>query len=505
LDLAFSGLAILGALGTPPVAFTQETPALKWTPCEFDESDLVFMGFWVDPSRLRCGWISVPEDRGRTGGRTLRLAFAVIEAERRVPGAVPVVYLHGGPGGRALEPYFLAVEGPALAVEFDAIAFDQRGAGRSEPDLCRFLAAAEVDIAARELTPAEEVAGRRKGRRACLDDLERRGIDPGSYDMEATVADLEDLRRALGYERWSLLGRSYGGALAQRILRRHPDTLHGVVLVNPSPLDWSNFDQEVPSIAATLARVFRGCASDPSCRAAFPDPESDLYRTWDGLRQRPWTIPVDVSLLGSPTFVINATDFMWMVNDLLYGDFDIQHLPSILHAFAERDAHVAAAVAERVFAGWSEGAPATVASVCCRDVVTEESPARSEAAAAPYPEALRDVAFIHLEICEDWPVAPGPPESRHLVETDVPALILSGGYDHIVPAWTGAAILRGMTSGRQVVFDSSSHILPSAGNAECAFQIMRDFLADPRGPLETDCVAAVPPLRYSTELPEWAR
>ena len=55
--------------------------------------------------------------------------------------------------------------------------------------------------------------------------------DPGPnrahYATSDTVADLEDLRAALGAERWSLDGVSYGSYVAQRYAAAHPTVSTG--------------------------------------------------------------------------------------------------------------------------------------------------------------------------------------------------------------------------------------------------------------------------------------
>ena len=41
-------------------------------------------------------------------------------------------------------------------------------------------------------------------------------------DVDSIVRDLELIRAELGIDRWSLLGQSFGGFVAQRYLARHP-------------------------------------------------------------------------------------------------------------------------------------------------------------------------------------------------------------------------------------------------------------------------------------------
>ena len=111
---------------------------------------------------------------------------------------VPVVYLHGGPGGGCL-PYHRRFFDPAF---WRIVLFDQRGAGRSSPS-------AMVE-------------------RNTTQDL---------------VADLEALRTHLGIERWLVFGGSWGATLALAYAQAHPQrclglVLRGIFLARPTELDW---------------------------------------------------------------------------------------------------------------------------------------------------------------------------------------------------------------------------------------------------------------------------
>jgi len=113
-------------------------------------------------------------------------------------GGVPVVYLHGGPGGGCL-PYHRRFFDPAF---WRIVLFDQRGAGRSTPSAA----------------------------------IERN-------TTQHLVADLEALRAHLGVERWLVFGGSWGATLALAYAQAHPQrclglVLRGVFLARPQELDW---------------------------------------------------------------------------------------------------------------------------------------------------------------------------------------------------------------------------------------------------------------------------
>lgn len=114
------------------------------------------------------------------------------------PGAKPVVFLHGGPGG-GFSPEHRRQFDPA---RYDILLFDQRGCGRSTP-----YASLEANT---------------------------------TWHL---VADIERLREMAGIERWMAFGGSWGSTLALAYAQTHPDrvtelVLRGIFTFRQSELDW---------------------------------------------------------------------------------------------------------------------------------------------------------------------------------------------------------------------------------------------------------------------------
>jgi proline iminopeptidase len=107
-----------------------------------------------------------------------------VETVGRTDG-IPAVYLHGGPGS-GCQPDHRRLFDPE---RFHAVLFDQRGAGRSRPK------------------------GRREGN--TLRDL---------------IADMELIREQMGFERWVIVGGSWGATLALAYAQAHSHRVTGIVL-----------------------------------------------------------------------------------------------------------------------------------------------------------------------------------------------------------------------------------------------------------------------------------
>jgi proline iminopeptidase len=100
-------------------------------------------------------------------------------------GGTPAVYLHGGPGS-GCQPDHRRLFDPE---RFHAVLFDQRGAGRSRP----------------------------KGKRT-------------ANTLPLLIADMETIRKKFGFERWLVVGGSWGATLALAYAEAHPDRVSGLVL-----------------------------------------------------------------------------------------------------------------------------------------------------------------------------------------------------------------------------------------------------------------------------------
>ena len=111
---------------------------------------------------------------------------------------IPVVVIHGGPGGGG-QPSYRQYFDPAA---FNIIQFDQRGCGKS--------------------TPYAELEGN---------------------NTQASVSDLEALRAHLGLEKWHVFGGSWGSTLSLIYAQHHPErimslVLRGIFMCRKSELHW---------------------------------------------------------------------------------------------------------------------------------------------------------------------------------------------------------------------------------------------------------------------------
>jgi pimeloyl-ACP methyl ester carboxylesterase len=209
-----------------------------------------------------CSRLSVPEDPGKPRGRMIPLRIAVLPATRRPP-AGELFYLEGGPGGAAtaaakrVNTLFAQTQR-----DRDLVMVDQRGTGGSSRLECPhgYVRGGDASAVTAYL-------------RACLARLH---ADPRLYTTSVAAADLETVRRTLGYGEIDLYGGSYGATLAQAYMRRYPRSVRSVVLDSASLPDVRIYDVSARNAERALDAVFARCASAPVCERAHPHPRRQL-------------------------------------------------------------------------------------------------------------------------------------------------------------------------------------------------------------------------------------
>jgi pimeloyl-ACP methyl ester carboxylesterase len=459
----------------------------------------------LDSSRVRCGYFTVPENRDDDRGRRLRLAFAVI---RRTGAQTPddaLLHLSGGPGLPGLSGLFLQRLAPVLAQDRDVVTFDQRGTGHSEPRLCPERNPEDARIAALPGNGTERRRLLRIADLACRDQMLHDSVDLRAYHSLASADDTEDLRRALGYGQWTLLGTSYGGALAQRVMNRHPASIRAAVLNVPvrfsDPLE---FDF-VRLIGGTLRAMNAICAADSICRRDHPDLESEFYRIAESFVHRPMTIGVDSALFGRSTFVVDAADFITVFDEITARDWELQFIPPLLRAMGKRDSVVVTRAIERTFGitdfgGFSPGMQMTVR---CHDFALPETRSQWQAVIDTFP--LEGEMWFGQDVCNEWPSGRVSQSERELGTNRVPTLILSGAYDNRAPPAYSAGIMRTFQNSKQIVFPNAAHALPGPTTFACFKDLVIAFARDPNVFPDGGCVTTTRPVTVTSDLPDWAR
>jgi pimeloyl-ACP methyl ester carboxylesterase len=472
---------------------TDTLPNFEISECPFDTAGI--------QAQIRCGYLTVSENRAHTAGRKLRLAVAVAESTTPDVEDSPVVFLNGGPGGRSLPEWIPRMKG--LVGDRTVIAFDYRGSGASEPDMCPELEATLFNIRALDLSLKERQDVERGAFLACRDNMLRQGIDLGAYHASSISADLEDLRRALGYEKWVLMGGSYGTRVALTALRTDSANIRSIILVNPMSQQESHVVHAIPNFARTLGLIFDACAANPSCQRRFPQLERDFYEAHAALDREPLIVPVDPAWPLPIPFTVNAADYMWLMRRIMNSEATLPIFPLAVQAFKNRESITVRGLLQHI-AGNPSQHPSlglTNAAHCYREG-TPESRAKWEELAEEHPEPLRDLGYF-LWMCDDLHEYRASAAERMPIRSDIPTLIVSGELDFVTPPTNGEELERSLSKSHHFIIQGLPH-LPSSRSFPCIGSLIRQFLNAPAVEPDAACLTKLPEMRFATELPGWA-
>lgn len=235
-ETAKSGRAVEAAPGA----------AAEWSPCpEVPRealSGLVPDGTvdqFTDGTSYECATIAVPQNWDEPdSGETFDLALVRARRGGQSDRIGSLIINPGGPGGSGVESAVYLTLDPSfgglpddVTSRFDIIGFDPRGVGRSDPVECYTDEQLDAsfgldpdpvgDEFAAELTRMEEVA------QACAD---KYGDTLSYFSTRQTAHDMDAIRTAVGDERMTYLGFSYGTLLGAVYAQLYPDRVRAMVL-----------------------------------------------------------------------------------------------------------------------------------------------------------------------------------------------------------------------------------------------------------------------------------
>ncbi|WP_245985121.1 alpha/beta fold hydrolase [Streptomyces tateyamensis] len=499
MALAAAALALLGAVGPTPSSAL--SPGVRAT---LSGSSARFVPGLCPPTAEpvpgRCGFLEVPEDRAHHGGRTIRLAVAIIPAASATPAEDPVVFMEGGPGGDAFGniPFLVAA---GVNRDRDLIVMAQRGNLHSEPNLAcpeidRFYAQA-VGLPFDAPSTGELLV---RATKECRDRLTADGVELSAYNTTENAADFADLRRALDIDRWNVYGYSYGTDLALTYLRLHPQGIRSVAIDSVAPPKVVNLPWTWDSAREGLDAVFAACEAQADCKRRYPDLPQTLTEQVRRLEAHPLTVMAQPPGGGNPVKVVldgGALMDLVVAKAIPFVDLPTA-LDELAHGRPERFARARAAGAAPVIGEFGYGLKESVA---CSEWVPGYSQAEVlEVGRRNFPgfpdTVLAQAPQLPFEydVCRVWNVPDRTSVQRVDTVSDVPALVISGTFDSKTGASWGQYAARTLSRSTTVRIPGIGHwVVPQSC---CAQTVLASFLDRPTSPDRT-CVTDLAPAPFT--------
>ncbi len=356
--------------------------------------------------------------------------------------------------------------------------FDQRGIGLSQALSCH---AFERPDLFRSIGPLIE---------ACAAQL---GPTRSLYTTADTVADIEAIRRAGGYEKLLLYGTSYGTKVAEEYAQTYPEHVEGLVLdsvvtpTGPDPLDRSTF--------AAIPRVLRALCARRQCVGITHEPVADLARVLARTHRAPLSGRA-INGEGRAHRVRVTSEALFGL--LLAGDFSpalrAQFVTAVRAAATGDSAPIARLLAT---AGSSEGSqedfdsPLYYATTCeeqafpwSRSATPARRLAEARAAAAALPasvfapfDASTAIETSDVPACAGWPYSSPAPAPATAPLPSVPTLILSGAEDLRTPTSEARAVAAEIAGSHLLVVPDTGHSVLGEEPTACGKDALQALFA----------------------------
>ncbi|MGH9243968.1 MAG: alpha/beta hydrolase [Acidimicrobiales bacterium] len=473
----------------------QLAPALEWGPCP-DQDEL-------DP-RQECALLPVPLDYRDPDGATIEIAVSRIQTSDPTLRRGVMLLNPGGPGGPGLDlpTLFAQVMPPEVLARYDLIGFDPRTIGRSAPVTCG-RGGDFLDIIT--IIPWLRPGGVRENAEiaeAWADDCLAHNPELWPHATTANTArDMDQIRLALGEDKISYLGYSYGSYLGAVYGTLFPDQSDRFILdsvVNPFGVWRTVFRSWGPAIEIRFP--------DLTSWVAERDATYHLGSTSDAVRAMYFELAarLDAEPLPLPGFDLTGNLFREETRGALYSDESFPAIASVWQLVDELTGGAAAAVeqtdalAAGVTALFPDVPPdnggAAILSVLCDDARWPES-VRTYARDVRIDGRLFPVAgsmAANIWACAFWPDLVEPPVR---ITDDGPSniLLVQTLRDPATP-WFGAVGMRlalGQRS-RSVTVDAGDHGVYLFGVNQCADAAATEFLVTGQLPARDQFCPAEP-------------
>jgi len=379
------------------------------------------------------GFVFVPINRSKRGSDVIGIEVYRFRASANAkPGAPPIFFLHGGPGFPGLEG-FLKTEGTfeerwrPLTDVSDVVVVSQRGIGSSKPttliDMPSDPIPAEQPFDADKVrTEAQQVYQREKAF------WEQAGVDLKGFTVLEAADDVDDVRKALGYDKITIWGGSFGSHWGMTLMRKRPEILERVILFGMEGPDQS-YDHP-----GWLWNVYKRMAEEaekaPELKGMIP--EGGLIKAAETIVERARTKPFTVTV--TDTVDNSKHDILFdgeLIKPLSRGYGPLNNWPASIITMYRGDFRAAAEARFR----WSKSSArayrtASYFMLDCGSGVTQKRLAEQQA--DPAVNLLWRMNSIYFDACSVWESDLGD-DFRQNFETQIPTVIVHGTWDLSTP------------------------------------------------------------------------
>jgi pimeloyl-ACP methyl ester carboxylesterase len=451
------------------------TPTISWDSCG---------------AGLECGYVDVPIDYSDVNSPTTSLYVVKHPATGTRIGSLLVN--PGGPGfgGSYLAESAVNIYSPAILDSFDIIGWDPRGTGQSIPaidctdDYDYFFASGDITPDT-EQERADIVASAEEFTQACFDN----NGDLLPYIGTNNVArDMDMIRRALGEDKISYFGFSYGSELGAAWVTMFPDTVRAAVLdgaSDPNADDLTGTLQQNKGFEESITTFLAKCSDDSACAFSNGGNAEDAF---DELMAELDENPIPTSA-GRPDLTRGMA--LTAVAQAMYSDSYWSFLENALAAAQAGDGSDLLSLYDDYFQRQPDGTYGNeleaFVNILCADspdrITVEEADARVPQYQANAPRFSPGTTGDYT--CTFWPKALDP-RIKITGKGAGPIVVIGTTGDAATPLASTRNMVKALEEGRLIVVTAEQHTGYNVNS--CVNDAVDSYLIDLQAPdNELDC------------------
>jgi pimeloyl-ACP methyl ester carboxylesterase len=496
-------MARQGSIGAVPPGLERfYSQDLSWGGCSAFAASLDDKDAYADPG-LQCAYLTVPLDYANPNGRVIKVGLLRRPASDLQHRIGSLAINPGGPGASGMSAaarLAKVVERNDLGQRFDFVGFDPRGVGSSEPRVvCQTPAERDAERLMNlnvDTSPAGVARTESHEKAENAKCVEHTGIDVLAHvGTREVVRDIDVMRSALGDERLTYLGYSYGTRIGATYAEVFSGNVRAMVLdgaVDPAQDPVAHLLGQARGFQRAFDTFAAWCAARADC--ALGQDNRQAANNFQA-RVRPLiTRPADVS----DGRKLSYTDATIGTVQALYLPILWEPLNRGLRELAQGHGNILMLLADIYYGRETDGTYSTTMdafqAVLCVDnpPIKDRNVARDVDAqyrkAAPFLDSGQPPSAA-LDNCAFWPVPPTGGPHRLQISGLPPVLVVSTTQDPATPYQAGVNLAREL-NGRVLTFEGTQHTVFLHGNS-CVDQAGISYLISLQLPAEgTQCKAS---------------
>lgn len=441
--------------------------------------------------KFECAHLSVPLDYAKPAGEVIKIAVLRHRASKPDQRIGSLVTDPGGPGAsgvRSAAGHVQRSPDADIVQRFDLVGFDPRGVGASEPRInCLTDAERDADRAEdseSDNSPAgltKQLADAKAYADKCAERTEHGKDMLANLGTRDVVRDLDILRAALGDEKLTYLGYSYGTQIGAAYAEAYPSKVRAMVLdgaVDPAQDTAESLVLQMAGFQNTFNEFAKACVTRPEC-ALGKDP-AGATKAFQDLVKPLITKPIQVGARK-----LSFEDAITGTLAALYSQAAWSYLNEGLANLSRSNGQNLIELADSYYDRGQDGTYAGIIDVYyavrCVDSPRVTDRAKIDSA---HQRMLQGAPILdggtpdmtELDICAAWPV---PATSQpHTPKADglAPTLVISTTNDPATPYQAGVNLAKAL-NGRLLTFEGAQHTVYLQGNT-CVDKAASTYLLD---------------------------